>query len=86
MTNSLQFKTTVTHDTWVVLWSPHQECFHIETLGEMFRTNMRIYAEGLKGDYIFLGFAESSKQASEFIDQIKERMGNRSRGFEKLAE
>lgn len=84
MPNSLQFKTTVTQETWVVLWSPHQECFHIETLGEMLRTNMRIYAEGLKGDYIFLGFAESSKQASEFIDKIKDRIGNHSRLFEKI--
>lgn len=86
MSDSLKFKTTVTHDTWVVLWSPHQECFHIETLGEMLRTNMRIYAEGRKGDYILLGFAESSKEAAEFADHIKERLGNNSRRLDELDE
>jgi len=50
-------------DDHVVLWSPHQKCFHVETVKEMLETNRQIFARQDKGDYIVLGFERTYEAA-----------------------
>jgi len=53
---------------YAVLWSPHQNAFGIETVDEMLKTNLSIFADGGKGDFIVLGFAESWAAVREVAD------------------
>jgi hypothetical protein len=50
-------------DDYVVLWSPHQKQFHVETVASMLKTNRRIFARQSLGDYIVLSFEDSHKAA-----------------------
>ncbi len=62
---------TVNVDTYVVLWSPHQKAFHIETVGEMLRHNRDIFTDQGLGDYIVLSFAKSHEEAHAIADTYK---------------
>jgi len=63
----------ITAKTHVVLWSPHQKQFHHETVGEMLKTNLRIYFEDRLGDYTVLAFADSSKAAHLIVEKLAEK-------------
>jgi len=62
----------ITNDTYVVLWSPHQRQFHIETVAVMLKTNLRIYANGTLGDYILLSFASDHDEAGRIADELRD--------------
>lgn len=53
------------NDEFAVLWSPHQNAFHVESVGEMLETNRRIFIEQEKGDFVVLAFTESHEKAAE---------------------
>jgi len=65
---------TIDGNTHVVLWSPHQRQFHIETLKQMLDTNLRIYFAQNVGDYILLAFAKSSDEAGKIIDTLEAKL------------
>lgn len=53
-------------DSYVVLWSPHQNVFHVQTVSEMIRQNRIIFKQQRTGgDYIVLGFARTQKEAQD---------------------
>lgn len=58
--------------TLAVLWSPHQDVFHVETVNEMQDENMMIYLTSKKGDFIVMGFAEDRKDADRIIKMLRE--------------
>ena len=61
----------ITESTYVVLWSPSQKCFHVETFDSMLATNRKIFAEQNKGDYIILSLARSHDEASEIVLKLR---------------
>ena len=63
--------TEITKDTWVVLWSPHQRQFHLETFGKMIQTNNEIFHRGSEGDYILLALAKDADEANQICDQYE---------------
>ena len=51
-------------DSYVVLWSPHQNVFHVQTVSEMIRQNRFVFNQQRPGgDYIVLGFSKTKKEA-----------------------
>ncbi len=62
----------ITGGTYVVLWSPHQRHFHVETVSEMLETNLRIYAEHKLGDYILLSFAADHSEAHKIAGKLRQ--------------
>ena len=59
-------------DDYVVLWSPHQKCFHMETVDEMLKRNRSIFARQDLGDYIVLSFEKDHAAASDSIKKLRE--------------
>ena len=57
---------------WAVLWSPHQEVFHIQKFGEMLEENRNIFTNKTKGDYILLGLEETQEEANANLARLKE--------------
>lgn len=65
-------KTTITDETIAVLWSPHQQQFHIETFGAMIKTNAGICTSKRKGgDYILICLVDTDAQANEVIGRLE---------------
>jgi hypothetical protein len=60
-----------TGENYVVLWSPRQRLFHIETVSDMLKNNLRIYKQQTLGDYILVSFAKDFEQASEIADRFR---------------
>lgn len=56
----------------VVLWSPIQKAFHIETKDEMFAKNIQAFMRKTKIDYITLGEFPSRKDCDVFIERLRE--------------
>jgi len=51
-------------NSYVVLWSPHQNVFHVQTVSEMIRQNRFVFnQQRTGGDYIVLGFARTREEA-----------------------
>ena len=50
---------------FVLLWSPSQKKFHIQTIGSMISDNMDAYKNGMPVDYITLAVAETFEDAAE---------------------
>ena len=61
----------ITASTHVVLWSPHQKCFHVETFESMLATNRKIFAEQNVGDYIVLALASSREEANDITVKLR---------------
>lgn len=61
---------------FAVLWSPHQDGFHIETFEEMFQTNVRIFLERNLGDYILMSVAKTHDEAAEHVRLLRESREN----------
>lgn len=51
--------------SFAMLWSPHQNAFSIETVGDMLANNLAVFANERKGDYIVLGSFDSLEEARE---------------------
>jgi len=58
-------------DDYVVLWSPHQRYFHVETVGEMLEKNLAIFQRGERADYIVLGFERTQSAADAVVERLK---------------
>jgi hypothetical protein len=65
--------------TLVVLWSPHQNAFSIETVDDMLKANLAVFLDGNKGDFILLGFAETLSNARDLGDVFMEKRNQRLR-------
>ena len=61
----------ITESTYVVLWSPSQKCFHVETFESMLATNRKIFAEQNTGDYVVLSLARSHDEAHEIVLKLR---------------
>ncbi|MDD5058398.1 MAG: hypothetical protein PHQ60_11055 [Sideroxydans sp.] len=48
---------------FVILWSPKQDAFHIQTISDMLHTNREILINEQDGDFIVLAFAKSRADA-----------------------
>ncbi len=57
--------------SYAVLWSPSQQCFHIEPLDVMLKTNMHHCATGARVDYITIDIKASSEDAHAEVDKLK---------------
>lgn len=65
------------NDEFAVLWSPHQNAFHVESVGEMLKTNMHIFLHQEKGDFVVLAFAESHEKAAEIREAFQAIRNNK---------
>ena len=61
---------------YVVLWSPHQNQFHVETINQMLTKNMNIFSRQSLGDYIVLGFEHSHEDASESCRRLRKSISD----------
>jgi hypothetical protein len=57
-------------DSYVVLWSPHQNAFQVEAVREMIETNTKIFITQQKGDFIVLGICNSHQEASDLCGEF----------------
>lgn len=70
--NFVKKTTTIPGDGFVVLWSPDQNQFHVETINEMLESNIRIYLQQKRVGYIVLSFADSAEEAHQIIEMFEE--------------
>jgi hypothetical protein len=56
---------------YAVEWSPSQQCFHLQTLAEMLRDNLRVFKGESMTDYLCIGIFETYEQASNYIRQLR---------------
>lgn len=66
-----------THESFVVTWSPSQDAFDVATVGEMLRTNIGIFANGRKGDFVVLGIAPTHAEAAALSDMLQSKRNER---------
>ena len=58
-------------DSYVVLWSPHQKTFHVQTVSEMIRQNRIVFGRQCAGgDFIVLGFAGTKEEAQDISSTL----------------
>jgi hypothetical protein len=60
------------HD-YVVNWSEHQKCFHIETIEEMFLRTRENFERGAAIDFVPIAFAASFKDADEIAETYRRK-------------
>lgn len=60
----------------VLLWSPSQQCFHGETLGEMILRNWDsyLYNENHDSDWIVVGIADTDQEVAGIRDRLKAKL------------
>ena len=60
----------------VLLWSPSQQCFHGEILGEMILKNWDayLYAENHDSDWIVVGIADTDQELADIRARLKTKM------------
>ncbi len=74
---SISSAQTITHESYVILWSPHRKQFHIETVDDRLRRNRRIFKLGKpEGDYIALDYANSYAEALEIQKRFEQERGH----------
>jgi len=66
----------INFESFVVSWSPKQEVFHIETVGEMIKNNRNILVKGSQSSFIPIGFYNSHNEAVDEVDRIKAKQKN----------
>lgn len=62
----------MSNETFAVLWSNNQKCFHVETVRAMLKTNMNAFRDGTGLDYVVLGFADTQREASKMVEELDE--------------
>lgn len=60
-----------TDESFVVLWSPHQDSVQIETVKDMLETNHKIFLRGEKGDFIVLAISDTHDGARAFSADLR---------------
>jgi hypothetical protein len=55
---------------FLVLWSPRQRCFHIETIKETVEAGLDSLLFGTKVDYIPVAMADTRIQANNYWDVV----------------
>ena len=68
---------------WVVLWSPHQNLFHVQTVQEMIEDNRVVFEYDRKGDYIVLDIVETHDEATHLTRKLIEIRNKRLESEEK---
>jgi hypothetical protein len=59
----------------VVEYSVNQGCYHVETMDEMLKTNLRAVSEDRTCDYMPIGFFDNYDAASNFIEWHRKHKG-----------
>jgi len=62
---------TIDFDSYVILWSPKQEVFHIEIIADMLKINRKILELGNKSDFIPLDFYRTHDEALDAIVKLE---------------
>jgi hypothetical protein len=62
---------------YVVLWSPHQNSFQVETVGEMLVTNLRNFQNQQAGDFVVLAFSEDYEEAKALCQSFQKVRNSR---------
>lgn len=75
--HTLPFPLDFNQDSFVVTWSPSQDAVDVATVGEMLSTNLAIFANGRKGDFVVLGFAETREEAGELARMLQAKRNER---------
>ena len=58
--------------SYVVEWSPKQQCFHLQKLEDMIEDNLKVFRGRFKTDYLCIGLFETYESASDFIRRLTE--------------
>jgi hypothetical protein len=58
-------------EKFAVLWSPHQNSFQVETVGDMLETNLRIFLNQQAGDFVVLAFADDHEEAKSLCKSFQ---------------
>jgi len=66
-------------NSWVVLWSPRQKLFHLETWDQMMNSNYKIFKRDSGGDFILMGVFESRDEAELLLKDLKKIRDERSK-------
>jgi hypothetical protein len=56
----------------VLEYSPTQRCFHVQTVGEMLKKNIRVFKEGRVTDYVCIGIFHNKEKLQPFLDMAHE--------------
>lgn len=65
--------SSIENETYAVLWSKQQNCFHTDTVEEMLEENQRAFMGNRSSDYIVMAFADSYGAAQEIIKRFDEQ-------------
>ncbi len=64
-------------EKWVVLWSPHQDSFGVETVAEMLENNRKNFRDRSMADFIVLDIAGTHEEASNICSGYQRLRGDR---------
>ncbi|KAA6039300.1 hypothetical protein F3I30_23485 [Pantoea sp. Bo_34a] len=73
---SLSLSIFSSSDTYVLLYSASQDCFHIEKVSAMVEKNILRYLESRKGDYLALAFSPNTEDLLKVSRQLAEKRGD----------
>ena len=57
-------------NSYAILWSPHQDTVHSQTVAEMLRENKANFENHKLGDFIVMGFEETEEAATKACDHL----------------
>jgi len=67
-------------DLWVAEYSAAQNAFHVGTLAESMRSNLRMVAERSNNDYLIFGIYATAQEADDACEAMERVQGGQHHG------